>query len=659
MRYWLMKSEPSDVSIDDLAAMPQLRDEVRTTPWAKIRAALPQAQETLMDDQFLDDDDSQFAPRNVAPESRRRWAKQGIALPDGSYPIPNKDFLRRAIMAYGRAPAGKRAAVRRHIIKRARALGATDMIPDSWKKASAMANTPKLTLDLTDAVASVLASSNLLVPSPAIDVGDESAPDTVELTDEDFTWEALLVIEGIPTGDGRTIHDIAGHRELPLPLMLMTRNPEGGAGHAGAEISGRIDWIDQRGEEWWGGGIYDRGSDAGVAAARYNKLRMIKGISVDLDGPPLSERDAFGQLHVYNGRIMGATQCPFAAFAEAQIKLPKIEKDPMLTCPCKALKGSLTSDDHDHDDDEGDCGCGGPCCGGEGAMALVASGAPAPDVIVWTPTDAPLEALVASGAPVAPPAEWFELPNDRPVHPVRMASDGRITGYAALWGDIHLGDLRTVVPRAGSAGYAKFHTGQVQTAEGTVVQTGPVFMGGDHPDVWLNEAETRAAYGATSTAVGDIRCYEDKVGLYCCGAARPEVNDLDRRRFNGSDGASPDWRPIRGRHELVAMLMVNMSAYKVPATALVASGAASPDFRIAYDVATGEIGAIVGRPPVETEADVVLDRLAALEDFCGQLQDAVARQVNQAALDAALEGLPDPALEEAEAALAALEAIPA
>jgi len=187
--------------IDDLARMPQLREEVRATPWPKILAALPDPEPLLLATQFpLEaDPDGDFAPRNVSPDSRRRWAKQGIALPDGSYPIPNKDFLRRAIMAYGRAPAAKRAAVRRHIIKRARALGATDMIPDSWKQANAMANTP-INLDLTDVVASALAASNLLVDlAPA---SEAPAPDTVELTDEDFTWEALLLIEGVPTGDG-------------------------------------------------------------------------------------------------------------------------------------------------------------------------------------------------------------------------------------------------------------------------------------------------------------------------------------------------------------------------------------------------------------------------------------------------------------------------
>lgn len=56
---------------------------------------------------------------------RKEWAKKGVALPDGSFPIPNKAYLVRAIKAFGRAPEGKRKQVKRHILKRARALGAS------------------------------------------------------------------------------------------------------------------------------------------------------------------------------------------------------------------------------------------------------------------------------------------------------------------------------------------------------------------------------------------------------------------------------------------------------------------------------------------------------------------------------------------------------
>lgn len=66
-------------------------------------------------------------------DKRKKMADEGNALPDGSYPIENVSDLRNAIQAFGRAPAGKRGQVKRHIIKRAKALGAEGALPDDWK----------------------------------------------------------------------------------------------------------------------------------------------------------------------------------------------------------------------------------------------------------------------------------------------------------------------------------------------------------------------------------------------------------------------------------------------------------------------------------------------------------------------------------------------
>lgn len=62
--------------------------------------------------------------------ARRLAARRGQALPDGSFPIRNKRELSDAIQALGRAKDPARA--KRHIIQRARKLGAISMLPDSW-----------------------------------------------------------------------------------------------------------------------------------------------------------------------------------------------------------------------------------------------------------------------------------------------------------------------------------------------------------------------------------------------------------------------------------------------------------------------------------------------------------------------------------------------
>lgn len=52
-------------------------------------------------------------------------------MADGSYPIRNADDLDNAIHAIGRG-SGSHAAIRAHIVKRARALGLTSRLPDDW-----------------------------------------------------------------------------------------------------------------------------------------------------------------------------------------------------------------------------------------------------------------------------------------------------------------------------------------------------------------------------------------------------------------------------------------------------------------------------------------------------------------------------------------------
>jgi len=73
----------------------------------------------------------------VSQRSRKAAAEKGEALPDGSYPIRNVSDLKNAIRAYGRAKESDRAKVKRHIMKRARTLGRSDLIPDNWKSSSA------------------------------------------------------------------------------------------------------------------------------------------------------------------------------------------------------------------------------------------------------------------------------------------------------------------------------------------------------------------------------------------------------------------------------------------------------------------------------------------------------------------------------------------
>jgi hypothetical protein len=68
---------------------------------------------------------------DLSAAGRRKAAASGAAMPDGSYPINTKADLRKAIRAVGRGNADH-TAIRKHIMKRAKALGLEAMVPKNW-----------------------------------------------------------------------------------------------------------------------------------------------------------------------------------------------------------------------------------------------------------------------------------------------------------------------------------------------------------------------------------------------------------------------------------------------------------------------------------------------------------------------------------------------
>ena len=72
---------------------------------------------------------------SLTEPQRQRLAREGRAMPGGRFPIRNRSDLQNAIRAVGRARGGEqgRRAVRRFIMRRARALGLTNLIPDTWR----------------------------------------------------------------------------------------------------------------------------------------------------------------------------------------------------------------------------------------------------------------------------------------------------------------------------------------------------------------------------------------------------------------------------------------------------------------------------------------------------------------------------------------------
>jgi hypothetical protein len=75
--------------------------------------------------------DEDMDKREFSGATRERMAESGTAMPDGSFPIANRADLMNAIRSVGRAK--NYDAARAHIIRRARALNAMDMLPEDWR----------------------------------------------------------------------------------------------------------------------------------------------------------------------------------------------------------------------------------------------------------------------------------------------------------------------------------------------------------------------------------------------------------------------------------------------------------------------------------------------------------------------------------------------
>lgn len=88
-------------------------------------------------DKVLDDSlYEKISKRTFTADERKKAESSGAAMPGGRYPIENTGDLHNAIRAVGRGK-GSHAAIRSHIMSRARALGATAAIPDDWKASKA------------------------------------------------------------------------------------------------------------------------------------------------------------------------------------------------------------------------------------------------------------------------------------------------------------------------------------------------------------------------------------------------------------------------------------------------------------------------------------------------------------------------------------------
>lgn len=165
-------------------------------------------------------DDTDIAKREFTAAQRKKDARTGVAMKDGSFPIADKEDLENAIRLADKAK--NPSAARAHIKRRAKALGAEDMIPDSWKDGAKKA----------DVVENQMPANKVTVTSKPLN--GETSEATIEATEKaddvrPAPIDATPVTDVIADGAGTT----AGGTETGVPVAgkrtAEPSLPDGGA----------------------------------------------------------------------------------------------------------------------------------------------------------------------------------------------------------------------------------------------------------------------------------------------------------------------------------------------------------------------------------------------------------------------------------------------
>lgn len=361
---------------------------------------------------------------------------------------------------------------------------------------------------------------------------------------EHYAWEGPITYEGVETGDGRLFKENAvtwDESFLPFPFKWQRVSADG---HDASITIGRVDSIFRADAgEIRARGVILGGPDAPVEAAQY--LTLLKegaagGVSIDgdsanfeiIEGP--EDNPYAMKMHFSSINIRALTAVDVPAFAGAKINLV----DAAVTASSDTESGYYRM---------------GPARNWESELEDE-------------------EAIIASGIPVDPPAEWFADPLFSELTSITITDEGQVFGHLCGKNTCHIGygSCKTSPRNCDYDTY--FHLGCVQTAEGGTVNVGHMTFGGGHAPLDNSAQSAAAYYDSTSRVAADIRCGEDEFGTWVVGALRPTLSKEDVREIRSAP-LSGDWRPIGNKLQLIAAHAVNVPGFPIArAKVLVASG---------------------------------------------------------------------------------------
>jgi hypothetical protein len=121
-----------------------------------------------------------YLKRTFTEDERKKAEASGAAMAGGGYPIENVSDLKNAVEAFGRAK--DKAATKKHIITRAKALGAEGELPDKWKVEKALF-LKAIEAPIAKLFPELGADGSVLAAAIAKDVGDGDPEEAVLFDD--------------------------------------------------------------------------------------------------------------------------------------------------------------------------------------------------------------------------------------------------------------------------------------------------------------------------------------------------------------------------------------------------------------------------------------------------------------------------------------------
>ena len=125
-------ADPHEISLVDLPCVPDATFDVVKDGMVEKRsfATRPDANDSADTDIDAGDEDLDADKGEFSAAQHEKDAEDGVAMPDGSYPIRSAKDVANAVRDCCRS--GETAAVMAHIVARAKTIGAEGALPDAW-----------------------------------------------------------------------------------------------------------------------------------------------------------------------------------------------------------------------------------------------------------------------------------------------------------------------------------------------------------------------------------------------------------------------------------------------------------------------------------------------------------------------------------------------